>query len=47
MNLGANFEDGKYLPQITTYDYDAPLTEAGDPTPKYMAIKEVISQVSD
>uniref|UniRef100_A0A6M2DWQ0 Beta-galactosidase n=1 Tax=Xenopsylla cheopis TaxID=163159 RepID=A0A6M2DWQ0_XENCH len=41
---GANFEDGKYLPQITSYDYDAPLTEAGDPTPKYMAIKEVIGQ---
>ncbi|CAB3379282.1 Hypothetical predicted protein [Cloeon dipterum] len=35
---GANYND-HYAPQPTSYDYDAPLTEAGDPTPKYMAIR--------
>lgn len=30
----------------TSYDYDAPLTEAGDITDKYIAIRQVISKVS-
>ena len=44
INLGANIF-GNYTPQLTSYDYDAPLTEAGDPTEKYFAIKKVISKV--
>ncbi|PSN30941.1 hypothetical protein C0J52_24075, partial [Blattella germanica] len=40
---GANYGDN-YQPQITSYDYDAPLTEAGDPTSKYFAIREVIGE---
>ncbi|XP_055943639.1 beta-galactosidase-like isoform X1 [Argiope bruennichi] len=28
----------------TSYDYDAPLTEAGDPTPKYYAIRDTIGK---
>ena len=28
----------------TSYDYDAPLSEAGDPRPKYTAIRELIKQ---
>jgi hypothetical protein len=43
---GANYGD-KYQPQLTSYDYDAPLSEAGDPTSKYFAIKEVIGRVSN
>ncbi|XP_029935731.1 beta-galactosidase [Myripristis murdjan] len=44
---GTNFEywngaNSPYAPQPTSYDYDAPLTEAGDLTEKYFAIKEVI-----
>lgn len=40
---GANF--GKdYSPQLTSYDYDAPLSEAGDPTPKYLAIRQAIAE---
>uniref|UniRef100_A0A674EMZ0 Beta-galactosidase n=1 Tax=Salmo trutta TaxID=8032 RepID=A0A674EMZ0_SALTR len=31
-----------YAPQPTSYDYDAPLTEAGDLTDKYFAIQDVI-----
>ena len=33
-----------YTPQTTSYDYDAPLDEAGDPTPKYFAIQEVLKK---
>ena len=32
-----------YLPVLTSYDYDAPLSEAGDPTEKYFEIRDVIS----
>lgn len=42
---GANGDEDTYLPQLTSYDYDAPLTEAGDPTPKYFEIRDVISKV--
>lgn len=31
-----------YEPQITSYDYDAPISEAGDPTYKYHVMREVI-----
>ncbi|MEY8445489.1 beta-galactosidase family protein [Enterococcus ratti] len=31
-------------PQITSYDYDAPLTEWGAPTDKYFAIQKVIKE---
>nr|CAD7444512.1 unnamed protein product [Timema bartmani] len=40
---GANY-GSKYEPQLTSYDYDAPLTEAGDPTDKYFAIREVVGR---
>jgi len=33
-----------YTPCITSYDYDAPLNEAGDPTDKYFSIRNVISK---
>ena len=42
---GANYnKEHAVLPQPSTYDYDAPLDEAGRPTPKYFAIKEAISK---
>ena len=37
-------DKGVYRPTITSYDYDAPLDEAGHPTPKYEAFREVISR---
>ncbi len=40
---GANHYE-KYTPDVTSYDYDAPLTECGDVTEKYMALREVISK---
>ena len=44
-SAGANGDEGAYSPQLTSYDYDAPLTEAGDPTPKYFEIRNVVSKV--
>ena len=39
---GANFSD-KYEPDVTSYDYDAPLDEMGRPTPKYFAIRDALA----
>lgn len=36
---------GKYMADITSYDYDAPLSEPGDLTPKYMILRSVIGNV--
>ncbi|XP_029200002.2 LOW QUALITY PROTEIN: beta-galactosidase-like [Acropora millepora] len=33
-----------YEPQPTSYDYDAPLTEAGDPSTKYFVLMETIAK---
>lgn len=35
---------GRYQADITSYDYDAPMDESGDPTSKFMAIRDVILQ---
>ncbi len=43
---GANHYE-KFAPDVTSYDYDALLTECGDVTPKYMAIREVIGEFVD
>jgi beta-galactosidase len=40
---GANFSD-KYQPDVTSYDYDAPLDEAGRPTVKYFAIHDLLAR---
>jgi len=39
-NNGANYYD-KYLPQTTSYDYDAMLTESGDLAPRFWAVRAV------
>ena len=44
-SVGANGGGGpSYSPQPTSYDYDAPLTEAGDPTTKYFVLMETIAK---
>ncbi|KAJ8025197.1 Beta-galactosidase [Holothuria leucospilota] len=43
---GANGGGTAFNPQPTSYDYNAPLTESGDPTDKYFAIRDVISKHS-
>lgn len=41
---GANEFNGLYQPTTTSYDYDAPLNEAGDPTPKYFRYREILGK---
>ncbi|XP_045785144.1 CAD protein isoform X2 [Maniola jurtina] len=43
LTSGANY-GSFYQPDITSYDYDAPLSEAGDPTPKYNAIRDTLAE---
>ncbi len=40
---GANYGE-KYEPTVTSYDYSAPLNEAGDRTPTYYAVRDVIAK---
>ncbi|XP_034088288.1 beta-galactosidase-1-like protein [Gymnodraco acuticeps] len=51
---GSNFgywngadHDTRFRSVVTSYDYDAPLSEAGDPTEKLFAIRDVIKQFRD
>lgn len=41
---GANCLPDKYLPTVTSYDFDGVITEAGDLTPKYYALKKVLEE---
>lgn len=42
---GANsFDRDQYQPDVTSYDYDAPVNEMGQPTPKYFALRRLIQQ---
>lgn len=41
---GANYNDkNPYEPQISSYDYDAPLDEAGNATDKFMQFRKIIT----
>ncbi|KAJ3591741.1 hypothetical protein NHX12_006873 [Muraenolepis orangiensis] len=39
--------DTRFRAVVTSYDYDAPLTEAGDPTEKLLLVRDVIKQFRD
>ena len=41
---GANSGGKGYEPDVTSYDYDAPIDEQGRATPKYMALRELIGK---
>ncbi|MGN6181138.1 MAG: beta-galactosidase [Mucilaginibacter sp.] len=42
---GANMSRNEpYMPQTSSYDYDAPLDEAGNPTPKFYKFRTVIEK---
>lgn len=43
LTSGAN-DKGRYAAITTSYDYDAPLDESGDPTAKFWAFREVIAR---
>lgn len=40
---GANSGGKGYEPDLTSYDYDAPINEQGNATPKYMELRKLIS----
>jgi beta-galactosidase len=39
---GANIDNGVYWADTTSYDYDAPISEAGHPTAKFYAVRDLI-----
>jgi beta-galactosidase len=41
---GANLIDNQYLPQVTSYDYGAPLDESGRPTPKFYEFRKIFAK---
>lgn len=50
---GTNFgisgggDDPPYMAATTSHDYDAPLNESGDVSPKYFAIRDIVSKVAE
>ena len=44
MNGANDYCDGKYLPYINSYDFDAPVNECGDASDKFYAYREIISK---
>jgi len=43
---GANSNGTNYEPDTTSYDYDAPLDESGQPTAKFTAFRDAITRVT-
>ncbi len=43
-SAGANSGGRGYEPDVTSYDYDAPISEQGRPTPKYFAIRDLLAR---
>jgi len=43
---GANYDNG-IMPTVTSYDYDSPLSEAGDITDKYIEVQKVLSKYTN
>lgn len=41
---GANWDHGEYQPDVTSYDYDSPVTESGALTKKFDAFRDVIAK---
>lgn len=37
----------RYEPTVTSYDYDTLLRESGDPTPKFYAVREILSRYTE
>ena len=41
---GANWDHNTYEPDVTSYDYDSPVSESGELTKKFYAFREVIAK---
>lgn len=46
-NRGGALHDGQLEPTVTSYDYDAPVDEAGRPTEKFWRFREVLAEYHD
>ncbi|MFI1656831.1 beta-galactosidase family protein [Streptomyces sp. NPDC020472] len=46
-NRDGELHDGPLRPTVTSYDYDAPVDEAGRPTEKYWAFREVLAEYAE
>ncbi|KAF7494158.1 Beta-galactosidase [Sarcoptes scabiei] len=44
LKSGSNMAEKIFRPMLTSYDYDAPINEAGDLTEKFFAIKSIITK---
>jgi beta-galactosidase len=44
---GANLTDGRLEPTVTSYDYDAAISEDGRPTAKFWAFREVLGKYTE
>ncbi len=43
---GADMDDGKYKPIVTSYDYDAPVSESGELTAKFYLFRDAIREAT-
>lgn len=43
---GANIDGGRYEPDVTSYDYDVPVSESGELRPKYFLFRDVIRKAT-
>jgi beta-galactosidase len=43
---GANSDNDTYEPDVTSYDYNAPLDESGRPTPKFFTFRDTIAKAT-
>jgi beta-galactosidase len=43
---GANSDGKDYEPDVTSYDYDAPISERGEPREKYFKLRDAITRVT-
>lgn len=43
---GANIDDGKYNPDVTSYDYDVPIGEQGELREKFFLFRDVVEKVT-
>jgi len=41
---GSSWTNNQFLPDVTSYDYDAPLDESGRPTEKFFAYRKLLAQ---
>ncbi|GAA3910871.1 beta-galactosidase [Streptomyces gulbargensis] len=46
-NRAGDLHDGPLLPTVTSYDYDAPVDEAGRPTEKFWRFREVLAPYAE